>query len=114
MIISDEVFYLIAVRAGLDVGVLVFVPCDEDDFGDGLVVHSELGAECRGSSAAAAVRAAFAWIFENTNYADIFAEVPRKLRHVHVMARHAGMEFVGVEHNLRCYRMNKQDFRKAA
>lgn len=112
LVISQEVYYLIEAVNGKDAGVWAFIPCN-----GGFQVHVNMGAGCRGSTAASSARDAFAWLFDNTGCQMIFADIPSHLRHVHIMASHIGMTFDEVDCELRCFTMMRQDFaelRKAA
>jgi hypothetical protein len=111
MIISDKVYYLMVVEDGKDMGVMVFHTCNEP----GLLMHVELGHDCRGAKAAAAYKAAFRWIFDNTDYETLHGRIPDTTRHARVMARHVGADFIGVDcDGLVCYNITKHYERRIA
>ena len=106
MTISPEIYYLIVVDGGEDLGTMVFVPCDEE----GLLMHVELGHDCRGAKAAKAYNEAFQWMFDNTDYETLLGRIPGETRHARVMARHVGAKFEGVDcDKLNCYSVSKYD-----
>lgn len=105
--VSDQVFYLVEMENGDDIGVMVFHPCDQD----GLLMHVELGYRCRGALALRSGRDALEWIFKNTGHEKIHGEVPGHLRQVCRMVREIGAKFDGIERNtVRCYSIGKQEF----
>ncbi len=104
MTVSDQIYYLVVVEGGEDLGAMVFVP----DIDDGLQIHVQLGHGCRGKQAAAAIEEGFQWIFDETEHDTIGAAVPPELRWVHVMARRVGMNFDEIDCvGLRCYSIGK-------
>lgn len=104
--ISDQIYYLAVVEGGEDVGVMCFHPCDEE----GLLMHVELGHQCRGARAAKAYEAAFQWMFDNTDYEVLLGRIPGETRHARVMARHVGAEYQGIDcDKLMCYKITKFD-----
>lgn len=106
LIISDKIYYLAVVEGGEDRGVMVFHPCDQE----GLLMHVELGHDCRGAKAAKAYGEAFQWVFDNTGYDELYGRIPGETRHARVMARHVGAEFEGVDiDKLLCYKVTRFD-----
>lgn len=104
LIISPQIYYLIVSRDGEDVGVMCFHPCDEE----GLLMHVELGHDCRGKKAAAAYEAAFQWMFDNTEYETLLGRIPGETRHARIMARHVGAKIDGVDcDGLNCYSVSR-------
>ncbi len=109
MTISDKVYYLMVVDGGEDVGVMVFHTCDEP----GLLMHVELGHDCRGAKASAAYNEAFQWIFDNTEHEILLGRIPGTTQHARVMARHVGADFTGVDcDGLMCYNVTKYGERR--
>lgn len=95
--ISSGTYYLVDVEDGKDIGAWMFTPQN-----DVLVVHAAM--KKGGARAAQSAREAFNWIFGHTDHQNIFAVVPRGLKHVHAMACHVGMTFYAVdEDGCRCY-----------
>ncbi len=108
--VSNEVFYLLDTDDGKDRGVWTFVPRN-----GGLEVHAAMKREYRGAYAAESVRAAFRWIFANTNHETITAAIPEPMRSVHFMARHVDMMFTGIDDaGLRCYKIEKYTHQRKA
>tara|TARA_R110000803_G_scaffold37861_2_gene81721 strand:- start:1463 stop:1858 length:396 start_codon:yes stop_codon:yes gene_type:complete len=106
MKISDKIYYLMVTDKGRDVGAMAFHTCDEP----GLLMHVQLGHNCRGARAAAAYKSAFKWMFENTKHETLLGRIPATVRHARVMARHVGASFMGVDcDGLMCYRVTKND-----
>lgn len=100
LVISDEIYYLIEVMDGRDVGVWAFEPYE-----NGFQTHAHMSKEYRGAKAAFSARCAFAWMFDITCCGIIFAVIPEPLHHVHVMARHIGMKYNGKTKGFRKYSM---------
>lgn len=104
LVVSDELYYLIEVRDGRDVGVWAFEPCE-----NGFRVHANMSKEYRGAKAAVSARSAFEWMFENTKCGIIFAGIPEFMHHVQMMACHIGMTFDGKTQDFREYSMIRQE-----
>ena len=103
---SPEVFYLVETDGADDFGVFCFHTCEA-----GYMVHVEMKPEFRGKRAAQSYRAAFAWMFDNTDCQKIIGEIPIKLRAAQFMARFVGGEFDGIDAGaLRCYSLTKKSF----
>lgn len=109
LIVSCEVFYLIVVTSGVDLGVMLFHP-----YKDALLMHVEMTLGCRGRIASNAYREAMDWIFENTPFGVIYGEIPEDNRPAHLMARKAGASFDGIEDGLRLYSIRKEIFQLEA
>jgi len=106
-----DVYYLIVVDGGQDVGAFCFQPCDQD----GRLMHVELGEACRGSRASQAYRAAFDWMFENTDVEILRGRIPADNRLARVMAVHVGGVFEQIDcDGLRCYSVEKRNLYKKA
>ena len=111
LVVSGEIYYLIETEQGNDVGVIVFHPCDSD----GLLMHVELGKECRGARAATAYRNAFNWMFSNTDHKTLLGRIPADNAAARFMARAVGGVFSGVDGDgLRCYSVSRSDFKKVS
>lgn len=100
--ILPECHYLAEVIGGIDVGAWFFHPHE-----DGLMVHADMGPQCRGKAAADSARNAFNWIFENTDAQTIYAHIPSDKKNVHMLAVVVGMDFVFCENGNRCYRIER-------
>ena len=106
MVVSDAIYYLAVVEDGKDLGAFCFHPCDET----GLLMHVELGHDCRGAKASKAYEAAFQWMFDNTEHETLRGRIPGATRHARVMARHVGASYDGVDCDaLQCYSITKYD-----
>jgi len=104
--VSDEVYYLIDVEDGEDIGVWFFHPNN-----DAFQVHASMKEGNRGRRAAQSVRECFRWMFAHTKTKKIIAAIPKDYREVHVMARHVGMTFDGIDvRDFRCYSLDKMAF----
>ena len=79
--ISQDIYYLIEVKDGEDLGVWMFHP-----FEDGLMIHANFSEKCRGKAAADSARNAFNWIFEHTGVNIIYAGIHNDKRHVQMLA----------------------------
>lgn len=103
LLASPKIYYLVEREQDNDVGVIVFLPVS-----DKLVVHVFFKKSHRGKKAAAAIRQAFLWIYENTDHTKITARISVDHRSAHVLARNVGMMFNGIEEDLfRCYCCHK-------
>lgn len=107
LVASSEIIYLIAVDRGVDVGVICF-----EALGGHLSMHVEL--QYRGKKAAQSCRDAISWVFQNTDWDIIHAEIPEEYRNVHYMATHVGFEFCGIQDKLRTYSVKREIFRQEA
>ena len=114
LIISNRLHYLIAMIDDRDVGVMCFHP--HEDYPSSAMMHVSFLPEFRGRAALRGYTDAFSWIFANTEYDRIVAEIPQEMRAAHFMARHAGATFDGVEEGFRKYSLLRQNFqiRRAA
>jgi len=111
LVVSDEVYYLVEMENGEDIGAIVFHPTDEP----GMLMHVALGPECRGARAGEAYRNAFEWMFTNTDCEKLLGRIPETYQHARVMAQNIGGEFTGIDNdNLRCYSIEKKSYQKAA
>lgn len=100
---SDEIYYLVEVQDGKDIGAVVLIPEAE-----GLKIH--VAFKYRGPRAATGIRNAFCWAFENTEHTRIIAAIPVKdaYKPVRYLAHTVGMIFNEIEESLfRCYSINK-------
>ncbi len=98
--ISREYYYLIETENGKDLGVWMFRP--EEEY---ITVHANLGDECKGKKAADSARNSFKWIFDNTSFKIIHAIIPKRLKHVQMLARVVGFEFLKEGNDCRAYRL---------
>ena len=70
---------------------------------DGVKIHADMGIKCRGRKAVQSAKSAFKWIFENTSFKKIYAEIPKENKPACRIAAWSGMDFTGVNNNRRCY-----------
>jgi len=104
--ISDTVYYLVDVEEGEDIGVWFFHPNNNS-----LQIHVNMKEGHRGRRAAQSGRECFGWMFEHTSTKKIVAAIPKDYREVHVMARHVGMTFDGIDaRGCRCYSLDRLTF----
>ncbi len=105
MTISDGIYYLAVTEGGEDIGALCFHPCDER----GLLMHVQMTDKCRGAKASQAYKAAFDWMFENTDCDILRGRIPGDTRAARVMARHVGANYEGVDcDGLQCYSVTNE------
>lgn len=98
--VSDEVYYLMETKDGVDLGVWSLFP-----WRDGVSIHADLGPKCRGKDAKESAKSVFKWIFDNTFYKIIYAFIPNNTRPAQIMASIAGMEYMHTESNFRFYKI---------
>ncbi len=113
VLISDEVYYLMEIKCGKDLGLWTFHP-----WFDGLLIHANVGDECRGRDAVASAKDAFKWIFENTGCRKIYAAIPNDKRPAQFVASWAGMTWQYNDETKRYYKIEwgevmAPQFRKA-
>jgi len=116
LVISRDYYYLLETfqltRTGppLDLGMWVFEP--DDDVGPTTYqMHAAMGPHCRGRRAIYSGLTAIEWMYDNTDCNEILASVPVHLRHAQRIPRAAGLEFVGVQDDIKLYRMTRDRFR---
>lgn len=109
LIVSREVYYLIVVASGVDVGVMLFHP-----YKNALLMHVDMTLACRGRLAANAYVEAMVWVFENTDAHVIYGEIPEENRPAQLMARKTGASFNGIEDGLRLYSIRREAFLQKA
>lgn len=108
--ISSDLFYLIEVQDGQDVGVWCFEP--DPDLG--YLMHTAMTPACRGKAAVASGLDAIRWLYENTDATQIIAPVPVRLRHAQLIPRAAGLEYVGENEKMKYYKMTRDLFAEIA
>ena len=91
VLVSSEVYYLMEVKDGVDLGVWTLHPW-LSDYDEGVLMHASMGESCRGKEAKDSGQNAFSWIFANTNHRCIYAAIPDDKRHAQFMAVQAGMK----------------------
>lgn len=96
-IISNEVIYLTEDNAGL----WAF-----HEHLDGLMIHAEMGVNCRGKAAIESAKRAFDWIFKNTDKTIIYAAIPKERKAACYMARWSGMKFTHEDDKQRYYEVS--------
>ena len=106
MCVSQELFYLMEVKDGKDLGVWTLHP-----WHDGLLIHASLSKECSGKCAKHSAIQAFNWVFQNTQYKDIYASISNSKRHAQFMAVSAGMNFIYSDNDKRYYKIDMNDFK---
>jgi len=97
-VISDKYIYL----NDDNKGIWTF-----NEFMDGLAIHADMSKEISGKRAVESAKAAFKWIFDNTDTNIIHAAIPVENRPAAFMCAWSGMEFIRVEQNYRCYEVKK-------
>ncbi len=101
--ISPTCYYLMEVKNGKDLGVWGF-----HRYSDGLMVHVNMSADCRGKAAADSARNAFKWIFDNTDTKMIYALIPAVNRKTQVLAVFVGLSFIyNDKKGNRCYKLER-------
>jgi len=108
LVVDSEIFYLMETKDGKDMGVWAF-----HQWWDGLLIHASLGPECRGRDAVNSAKEAFRWIFENTGYKKIYAEISNEKRPAQFVASWAGMDYIYSNQNKRYY-LTESDVRAVA
>ncbi len=94
--------YLVEVLDGKDLGAWGFYRID-----DGFEVHVTLAPECRGHDAAQSARAAFGWIWKNTDAPVIYAAIPFDKKAVMMLANVVGFKFIFSDDERRCYKLER-------
>lgn len=107
--IARDIFYLVEVEDGKDIGAWAFEPYE-----DGYQMHAAMSDDCRGRKAVASGLDAIAWLFGNTDANAVYAGIPVELKHAHAIPRAAGLRFIGIKDDLRCYEMRRENFAKRA
>ena len=93
-----------------DLGVWVFYSVD-----DGLMVHVNLGEECRGRMAKMSAMNAFDWIWYNTETPVIYAAIAEDKRNVHLLAQAVGFDFIFCDQaGNRCYSLERPNVERMA
>lgn len=115
LIISREVFYLMEVKDGRDLGVWAFEPHEDDD-GDTIenefLMHTSMGPDCRGKAAIDSGLQAIKWMYANTSADVILAPVPVELKHAQRIPRQAGLTYMGDIEGVKYYRTTREEFRQ--
>ena len=107
MQVSSEIYYLMEIKDGVDLGVWTFHP-----WRDGLMIHASL--ICSGKEAKRSARNAFEWIFRNTDFKKIYAGIPNNKRPAQFMATMAGMKFKIANEKERFYLIEFDDVMEMA
>jgi len=107
-VISKKIIYLIETDGQRDYGVWSF----REHFDESVIIHANLSKACRGQKAIESGKNAFKWIFDNTEFKTIHAEVSMETKDkkgiaVCLMARKAGMLFTHFQNNKRYFQVNK-------
>jgi len=105
MLVSHEVFYLMEVKDGKDLGVWTLHP-----WRDGLLVHVNLGDGCKGKDAKQSAIDIHQWIFANTHYKTIYAKIHNDKRPAQFISIMAGMKFIYSQDNHRFYKITPEDW----
>lgn len=108
IIISSDVFYLIEVQGGEDVGVWAVEPQKNGDY----IVHTAMSPACRGKAALDSARAALRWFYEHTGADIILGTVPKRLKHASRVPREVGFVYEGIKGEFRIYKMTRDLFNK--
>lgn len=91
------------VKEGNDLGVWAF-----HKYADGLMVHVNMGKECRGKAAAQSAKDAFKWIFNNTETNNIYALISETNRKTQILAVFVGLSFIySDKKGNRCYKLER-------
>ncbi len=88
-IISNDLVFLVEKIKGKDVGIWTL-----HEFGNGFMIHADMGNACRGRDAILSARSAFQWSFQNLKCKFIYALIPRANRPACQIAVKAGMDFI--------------------
>lgn len=104
--ISRDVFYLIEVQDGEDVGVWCFDPTENGDY----EMHAAMSKACRGKAAVTSGLDAIRWIYENTDANTIIAPVPEYLKYAQRIPIAAGLVYEGMKHGRKIYKMQRELF----
>lgn len=96
-IISNKIIYL----TEDNVGIWSF-----HKYRDGVKIHADMGVKCRGKKAIESAKSAFQWIFKNTEFKKIYAEIPIQNKPACHVAVYSGMQFINENNNRRCYEVN--------
>ena len=98
--ISSDYFYLIEKSFNEVLGLWSLEPHK-----DGLRIHADMGPKCRGKNAIESAKRAFKWVFENTEFKNIYAGIPKENRPACRVASFAGMRFTGNDKKLRLFHL---------
>ena len=98
-VISSKFFYLMERNNKEDVGLWAL-----HEHEDGLRIHADMGAKCRGQKAIESAKQCFSWIFRNTTFRKIYAGIPEENKPACQVAVRAGMklretQFTGLDKN---------------
>lgn len=98
--ITSENFYLMENNGKKDLGLWAL-----HKHKDGVMIHADMGLKCRGRKAIESAKNAFKWIFTNTHFKKIYAEIPNENLPACRVASLAGMRFTGLNKNLKCFEL---------
>ena len=108
IVIAPDVFYLMEVENGDDLGVWFLHYCAGEGYGpDGIMIHANMTEACRGRKALHSARAAIAWVFEHTETPVIYAAPRKDRRDVRALARAAGFRYLFDLHGCRIYNLER-------
>ena len=100
--ISSEVFYLMEIENGEDLGVWIVHPSNHR-----ILIHACMGEKCKGRKAVESAKNAFKWVFENTEISKIYAIISNTKRPAQFVASWAGMKYISKDSDNRAYVMVK-------
>ena len=103
--ISSEVVYLIEREGGEDLGLWTL-----HKHKDGLMIHADMGLKCRGRKAIESLKMAFGWVFKEFGVNTIYAGIPQENKPSCQVAVKAGMNYTGLNNNLRFFEVNNHGF----
>ena len=99
---TPQVYYLMEVDKGEDLGVWAYEPHEGDLRG-----HAAMGPKCRGRDAIRSLKESFDWIWRNTDCRRIIADIPVSYTHVLMFVRNAGMCYQSENAGIRRYCMER-------
>ena len=102
LVISNSFYYLMEIEGIEDIGVWTLHPHK-----DGVMVHADMGQNCRGRKAVESLKAAFKWIWDNTPFKSIYAGIPADNKPACQVASKAGMGYAGNSGTLRLFELKQ-------
>lgn len=104
----DDVFYLVEVEDGEDLGVWCLEPETGMRSHGRYLMHSAMGPRCKGKRAVESGLDAIGWLFEHTDADVVVAPVPAELRHARLIPLTAGLSPIGEHNGSKLYMMDRE------
>jgi hypothetical protein len=100
-VFSDDIYYLLEKEGSEILGVWACVKMR-----NAIVIHADMGPNCRGMKAVDSAKEAFKWLFKNVRVEKIYAKIEKEKKAACQIASRAGMKLVDSNKDSKLYEVS--------